>query len=119
MQGISFADDCALLDEEQDSADTLHGVQTHKPLPAGEEMNTKICSTPWSRARGLMFSRKRKCILGFDKELIIPLHTWFVFFPIKVEFLDGRKRLVERAVMQPFSRYTPKNRAKYVIETPV
>ena len=82
-------------------------------------MKPKICATRLSRMRGLMFSRKRKCILAFDKEQIIPLHTWFVFFPIKVEFLDSSKRLVERAVMQPFSTYTPKMKARYVIETPV
>jgi len=72
-----------------------------------------------SQAIGLMFSRKRKCILAFGKEQIIPLHTWFVFFPIEVEFFDSSKRLVERAVMQPFSTYTPKMKAQYVVETPV
>jgi uncharacterized membrane protein (UPF0127 family) len=82
-------------------------------------MSVKICDTALSHMRGLMFSRKRKCVLAFDKERIVPLHTWFVFFPIKVEFLDSSKRLVERAVMQPFSTYTPKMKARYVVETPV
>ena len=82
-------------------------------------MKPKICATLLSRMRGLMFSRKRKCILAFSKEQIIPLHTWFVFFPIEVEFLDSNKRLVERAIMQPFATYTPKMKAQYVVETPV
>jgi len=82
-------------------------------------MNTKVCGSLSSKVRGLMFSRRKRIEMFFEREQIVPLHTWFVFFPIKVEFMDAKKRVVERTVMRPFSRYTPKNKAAYVVETPV
>jgi uncharacterized membrane protein (UPF0127 family) len=97
----------------------VQSVQAHKPLSVEKEMKPKICATTLSHMRGLMFSRKRKCILAFSKEQIIPLHTWFVFFPIKITFLNSKKRVVERTVMQPFTTYTPKIKARYVVETPI
>ena len=82
-------------------------------------MKTKICSSWLSRAVGLMFSSRKRAVMVFDNERIVPLHTFFVFFTIKVQFLDRRKRIVEKTVMRPFSFYTPKGKAQYVVEEPL
>ena len=43
----------------------------------------------------------------------------FVFCPIDVLFLDKNKKVVEiKENFMPFTFYTPKNKAKYVIELP-
>jgi uncharacterized protein len=43
----------------------------------------------------------------------------FVFYPIDVLFLDKNKVVVEvKDNFRPFSFYTPKNKAMYVIELP-
>jgi len=66
-----------------------------------------------------MFSKKKTLIFIFGKEKIIPLHMLFVFFPIDVLFLDKNKKVVEiKENLRPFSFYTPKNKAKYIIELP-
>jgi hypothetical protein len=82
-------------------------------------MKTKICKSWLSKAVGLMFSRRKKAVLVFENEQKVSLHSFFVFFPIKIEFLDSRKKIVEKTVMKPFSFYTPKHKARYIIETPV
>ena len=42
---------------------------------------------------------------------------FFVFYPIDVLFLDKNKKVVEvKENFRPFEFYTPKNKAKYVIE---
>ena len=68
-----------------------------------------------------MFSKKTEKSLVFDfkKEKIISLHMWFVFYPIDVLFLDNDKRVVEiKENFKPFRLYTPKNKARYVLELP-
>jgi len=42
---------------------------------------------------------------------------FFVFYPIDVIFLDKNKIIVEiKENFKPFTFYTPKNKAKYIIE---
>lgn len=74
-----------------------------------------------SRYTGLMFSfKKRTLIFEFKKERIIPVHMFFVFFPIDLIYLDKNKKVVEiKRNLKPFSFYRPKNKAKYLIEAPV
>ena len=80
-------------------------------------MQYKICKSAWSKARGLMFSRKKNLVFVFNKEKRISLHMLFVFFSIDVLFLDKNKRIVEiKKNFRPFSFYTSKEKAKYVIE---
>ncbi|MBT4540111.1 DUF192 domain-containing protein [Candidatus Woesearchaeota archaeon] len=80
----------------------------------------KLCNTFFSKAKGLMFSRKknfRNLIFVFDKEKKIGLHMWFVFFPIDVVLLDKDKRVVEiKGNLRPFRLFNSKNKAKYVLE---
>ena len=82
-------------------------------------MKTKICRSWLSKAVGLMFSGRKRIVMVFKKEKIVPLHTVFVFFPIQVEFLDARKKIVEKTVMKPFSFYSSKKKARFVVETPL
>ena len=80
----------------------------------------KLCKNPFSKAWGLMFSKKNKSLIFiFDKEKIISLHMLFVFYPIDVLFLDKNKKVVEvKESFKPFRFYIPKNKAKYVVELP-
>ena len=77
----------------------------------------KKCTNILSQAKGLMFSKRKNLMFVFDKEKKISIHTWFVFFPIDVLFLDSSKRVVEvKERFVPFSFFTSTKRAKYVIE---
>ncbi|MEM0360197.1 MAG: DUF192 domain-containing protein [Candidatus Diapherotrites archaeon] len=75
------------------------------------------------KLKGLMFE-KRDC---FDYALVFPferetrfgasIHMLFVFFPIAAVYLNADKRVVDVAVLKPFTlNYTPKKPAKYLIE---
>ena len=89
---------------------------TKKTLPAKD---AKICKSIFSKTRGLMFSKPKSLIFIFKKEKIIPLHMFFVFHPIDVLFLNKNKIVVEiKKNFRPFTLYTPKNKAMYVIELP-
>lgn len=73
----------------------------------------------FSKYIGLMFSKKKTLVFEFKKEEMIPIHMFFVFFPICLIYLDKNKRVVEiKRNLEPFSYYTPKNKAKYLIEVP-
>ena len=80
----------------------------------------KICESNFSKAIGLMFSLKPiTLIFVFDKEMINPLHMFFVFFSIDVLFLDKNKMVVDmKQNFMPFTFYTSKKKSKYVIELP-
>ena len=82
--------------------------------------NAKICKNISSIALGLMFSRKSKSLVFiFKKEKIVPLHMFFVFYPIDVLFLNKNNIVVEiKENFKPFNFYNPKNKAKFVIELP-
>jgi uncharacterized membrane protein (UPF0127 family) len=80
-------------------------------------MKYQICDSIWSKASGLMFSKKKNLVFVFDQEKRVGLHMLFVFFPIDVLFLDKNKRIIEiKRNFRPFSFYTSKEKAKYVVE---
>ena len=79
--------------------------------------NAKACNNIFSKSLGLMFSKPKSLIFIFKKEKIIPLHMFFVFYPIDVLFLDKNNVVVEtKENFMPFTFYIPKYKAKYVIE---
>jgi len=82
--------------------------------------NARVCNSILSRAVGLMFSLKpRSLIFIFEKEKTIPLHMFFVFFPIDIVFLNKNKIVVElKEIFKPFTIYAPKEKAMYIIELP-
>ena len=80
--------------------------------------NYTIHKTIIGKIKGLMFSQKKTIIFEFSHERKTALHTFFVFFPITVLFLNTQKKIVEQTVMKPFSFYSPTKKAKYVVELP-
>jgi len=91
--------------------------KTKKTLIAERHYNFKSLV---SKAIGLMFSMNPKnLIFIFKKEKIVPLHMFFVIFPIDVLFLDKNKTVVEvKENLRPFGFYRPKNKSKFIIELP-
>jgi uncharacterized protein len=84
------------------------------------EMHPKFCKNNFSKGLGLMFSKKPKTLIFvFNKEKIISLHMFFVFYPIDVLFLNKNKKVVQlKENFKPFKIIIPKKPAKYIIELP-
>ncbi|PIY59855.1 signal peptidase II [Candidatus Woesearchaeota archaeon CG_4_10_14_0_8_um_filter_47_5] len=82
----------------------------------------KACIGALCQGRGLMFSRRKRdfgLVFIFDCEKYVPLHMWFVGYPIDVIFLSSEKEVVEMMEsFRPFSYYRPKKKARYIIELP-
>ena len=79
----------------------------------------KVCSTLWSQARGLMFSKPKTLLFCFKTQRRVLIHNWFVFFPIDLIFLDQNKRIVEtKRELSPFSWYKSRELASFLIEKP-
>ncbi len=86
----------------------------------------KFAISFFEKFKGLMFEKKE----NFDYALVFFLkkntklgasvHMLFVFFPICILYLGENKKVVEKAVLEPWTfNYTPKKPAKYFIELPV
>jgi len=83
----------------------------------------KVCGTIFSRTLGLMFHAKlnsgEAILLVANQESIVQtsIHTFFVFFPIDVLWINEKKEIVDKKTVFPFhSLVSPKNPAKYVLE---
>ena len=93
----------------------------------GEDLapNVVRCDTFWKRGRGLMF-RGRRAVAGGRVYLFVEggesvaraaIHMLFVFFPIAVVWLDGERRVVDKALARPFRPYyAPRKPAQYYVE---
>jgi uncharacterized protein len=82
-----------------------------------------ICKSIFSKAKGLMFSKRIKdkgLVFIFSKEKRHSLHMLFVFFPIDVLWLNKKKKVVDmKENFKPFSLIAkPKQKASYIIELP-
>jgi len=80
-----------------------------------------LCTSLLSKARGLMFTKKRDRALVFiyGTDAKRSLHMFFVFYPIDVLFLDKEKKVVEiRENFRPSTMYMPKHSSRYIIEMP-
>ena len=75
----------------------------------------KLCKG-FQKAIGLMFHKKVNSAFVFplNNEQDVIIHTFFVFFPIYVLFLDKRKKVIHKTRMKPFTII--KQKARYVIE---
>ena len=75
-----------------------------------------------AKASGLMFTRKKRAfglVFFFKRPSSMELHTWFVFYPIDVLFLDEKCKVMEmKENFKPFTFYKVKNKAQYFIEVP-
>jgi len=87
---------------------------------------TKILDTSMEQGRGLMFSSRKKFdyalifVRDYESRLASAIHMCFVFFPIKILFLNSRKEVVDiKHKIYPFGFYMPRKKAKYIIELPI
>ena len=60
-------------------------------------VTSRVADSFMSRALGLMFSRPSQAalVLKFPEEQAIALHMTFVFYPIDVIFVNGKKEIVD------------------------
>jgi len=83
--------------------------------------NSIFIEDNFSKFIGLMLSKEqtRALVFKFDKEKIIYLHMFFVFYPIDVLFLGKNKIVVDKKEnFMPFTFYKSKEKAMYAIELP-
>jgi len=84
-------------------------------------MAKKYYDSPIKKFLGLMFKRRTNTthIFRFKKQVKHSIHTFFVFFPIDIKFLDKNNKVVEiKKNLKPFRIYFPKNYYFSFIETP-
>lgn len=76
------------------------------------------CDSFFKRFRGLMFSKRRNLLFDLGKETRIGavIHMFFVFYPIKVYWLNSEKEIVDYKVVKPFRIAVPNSKARYIIE---
>ncbi len=76
------------------------------------------CNTFFSKLRGLMFSKRKNLLFEFKtpSRYNASIHTFFVFFPIEVTWLDKNKKIIEKRLINPFRIAIPKAKARYIIE---
>ena len=71
---------------------------------------------------GLMFSGKENAkalLFNFHKNTNPALHSFFVFFPFLAIWLDGKNKISEMRIINPFSaRILPKKSFYKVVEIP-
>ena len=77
-------------------------------------------SSIWGKTMGLMFKKKPESLaFVFSKETFVPLHTFFMKFPIDVLFLNEDWEVVELVEeLKPYRYYRPKKKAMFVVELP-
>jgi len=69
------------------------------------------------QAAGLMFSRPKNLIFVLPRERTLLMHMLFVFHPIDVVCLNGRKEIMElKPAFRPFTFYRLKNRSRFILE---
>ena len=82
---------------------------------------SKIADSVLGRSIGLMFSLPTDAakVLKFPSDSQVSLHMFFVFFPIDVILVDSRRKVVELIEgFAPFTTYSARKKATFVIEVP-
>ena len=82
---------------------------------------SKIADSVLGRSIGLMFSlpTQSAMVLKFKSDSPVNLHMFFVFFPIDVILVDSRRKVVELIEgFAPFTTYSAKKKAMFVVEVP-
>jgi len=78
----------------------------------------KLCTSAFSKFKGLMFTKKAKCLVFVNKkEIPTPIHMMFMLYPIDVIWLDKNKKVVHVQKLKPW-QLSKSVAAKYVIELP-
>lgn len=84
-----------------------------------ELINIKITYADnfFKRFKGLMGKRNIDFAMLFCNLKNSGIHTHFMMFEIDVYFLDKNKIIYEKATLKPWKFYTPRKKAKYILET--
>ena len=83
-------------------------------------LNVKRLSS-LGRLAGLMFRTKntKNLLFSFPDDTNTEFHSFFVFFPFFMLWLDKKNRVLERRLIRPFSTIkSPKKKFRNVIEIP-
>lgn len=86
-------------------------------------MEVEMMDSFWSRFRGLMFRRKfeegEALLFEFPRPRKFRIHTFFVFFPIDLIYLDGNWEVIDvKKGLSPWSTYNPDVRGRFLVELP-
>lgn len=97
----------------------LRNLRTGKQLAEKVE----VADSFWLRLKGLMFRREmddgEAMLFKFGEMRKFRVHTFFVFFPIDLIFLDRNFKVVEvETNLSPWSIYNPSNESRYLLELP-
>jgi uncharacterized membrane protein (UPF0127 family) len=90
----------------------------------GKKINLelKVCNM-FERFSGLMFTRKEKAkalLFDFKKPVRIALHSFFVFFPFIVVWINPEGKIIDIKKISPFKPYIlPEKEFSKIIEIPV
>ena len=80
---------------------------------------SKLCKTPFQKARGLMFSKPRNLVFIFHPKQQVSLHMFFVFFPIDIVCLSSNQKVIElKEDFKPLALYKTRRPCTYLIELP-
>lgn len=93
----------------------------HEPTGKILARNVEVAGGFWSRLRGLMFRRNFEqdsgILFSLKKPKKFSVHTFFVFFPIDLIYLDSDLVVVDlKENMGPWSTYSPNTKASYLLE---
>lgn len=85
-------------------------------------LKPKFCNF-FERFKGLMFIRKEKAkalLFDFKKPVRIPIHSFFVFFPFLVLWLNNENEILEIRLVKPFNCLIhPKENFSKILEIPM
>lgn len=85
-------------------------------------LEVKKCNF-FQRFSGLMFTRQetaRALFFDFEKEVRIPIHSFFVFFPFVAIWLDDKNQVIEKRIVKPWKfSILPKKPFVNLIEIPL
>jgi len=84
-----------------------------------KEITAIKCSSFLSKFKGLMFSPKKNLLFEFSTPSKPIIHMFFVFYPIKIYYLDEDKNILDKIIAKPFHIYKTKYPSKYILETPI
>lgn len=84
----------------------------------GQRVTVKEARSVWEKCKGLMFSLPCALLMIFRKPAQISLHTFFVFFPLRIFYLNEKFCVVEKKDMKPWTYYAPEKKAAYILEVP-
>lgn len=79
--------------------------------------------TFFEKGIGLMFSRKenaRVLEFAFDNDVLMGIHSYFVFFDFLAVWVDSRDRVIQVDRVKPWVRFLrPKKEYRRLIEIPI